>query len=123
MTTVIRTLPSGEIEIQDENGAVTLRLPPGADVQAALDDLPKPPVPAIRVITLVAFLNRATDAEKAAVASNSVLLMALVEKVAEGGVPSVNLDSSRVAGLLQTAGMQAARIAAMMSDGDAAEAA
>ena len=78
---------------------------------------------AIRVITLVAFLNRATDAEKAAVASNPLLLMALIEKVAEGGVPSVNLDSPRVAEMLQAAGMPTARITAMISDGDAAEAA
>jgi len=125
MTTVIRALANGETEIQNEAGAVVLRVPPGADVQAALDALPKPPAPAlvIRVITLVAFINRATDAEKAAVASNPLLLMALIEKVAEGGVPVVNLDSPRVVGMLIAAGVSPARIAELTADGDATEAA
>jgi hypothetical protein len=123
MTTVIRALANGETEIQDEAGAVVLRVPPGADVQAALDALPKPPVQPIRVIPLVAFINRASDAEKAAVASNSLLLMALIEKVAEGGVPVVNLDSPRVVGMLIAAGVSPARIAELTADGDATEAA
>jgi len=114
---------SGSTEIFDGGGYLISVVPPGGDLQAALDALPKPPVQPIRVITLVTFINRATDAEKAAVASNPLLLMALIEKVAEGGVPVVNLDSPRVVGMLIAAGVSPARIAELTADGDATEAA
>jgi len=95
-------------------------VPPGY-VLSRVAPAPKS-APAIRVITLVAFINRATDAEKAAVASNPLLLMALIEKVAEGGVPVVNLDSPRVVGMLIAAGVSPARIAELTADGNATEA-
>ena len=96
-------------------------VPPGYILSRA-PPAPKALVP-IRVITLVAFLSRATDAEKVSVAANPLLFMALLEKVAEGGVPVINLDSPKIAEMLMLAGMPATRISEIIGDGNPAEAA
>jgi hypothetical protein len=126
MTTVIRTLANGETEIQNEAGAVILRVRPGASVQAALDALPKPPVPVIRVITLAAFLARITPAEYAGMQANPMLGYALACQLAEPNA-TVNLDSLRLGPLLglavQAGILTSARAVELQLDGTADEAA
>jgi hypothetical protein len=85
-----------------------------------------PPPPAIRRITLAAFLARITPTEYAGMSATPMLGYALACQTAETN-PAVNLDSERLTPLLMLA-VQAgiltiARVQELRRDGDASEAA
>jgi len=84
---------------------------------------PEPP-PAIRVITIAAFIERFTAEEWAAVRGNPVMAREFDIKAASNG--GINLDSDRVkalAGIAVKLGiLTTARAAALLADGTAEEA-
>jgi hypothetical protein len=96
-------------------------VPPGYVLSRAAP-APKIPPP-IRVITLQAFISRLTPVEVAIMWGSPVLMQTLLVQMTEPGTSTVNLDSPRLLPLLGVANLSAERIAALMVNGSAAEAA
>lgn len=124
MTTQIHITRDGDTQIIVD-GAVIATLPPGYTEAELAAVLPSPDLPpAIRIITIAAFIERFTDDEWAAVRANKTMAREFDIKAATNG--GINLDSERVqalAGIAVKLGiLTTARAAALLADGTAEEA-